>query len=174
MNNVTPEQLCAGLNKLWYALGLTGPQDKDVLTLAAQRIRSLEAGVWVIVDELGQLGCQEAYHDKVAAEQRADELKWQVQRLVGYPRRAKFLKPAGHKCGVSTGIHDGLTFGSGKLDNNGFWSKPCCECARAYEEQFPDDDECWPYADEQSAAEIMQQAGMSNMLESRRLNLSVE
>lgn len=35
---ITPEQYHAGLDKLWAALGLTGPQDKDVFTLAAEAI----------------------------------------------------------------------------------------------------------------------------------------
>lgn len=38
------------------------------------------------------------------------------------------------KCSVSTGIHDGLTFGSGNLDFNGFWEHPCNTCARWHEE----------------------------------------
>jgi hypothetical protein len=35
---LTPAQYHAGLDKLWDALGLTGPQDKDVFTLAAEAI----------------------------------------------------------------------------------------------------------------------------------------
>ncbi len=30
-----------------------------------------------------------------------------------------------HGCKVSTGIDGGLTFGTGDLDRNGFWSIPC-------------------------------------------------
>ncbi len=37
------------------------------------------------------------------------------------------------KCCCSTGIHDGLTYGQGKLDPNGFWEHPCWECARKAE-----------------------------------------
>jgi len=45
-------------------------------------------------------------------------------------------------CGCSTGIHEddiatgepdapwGLTYGSGQLDEWGYWSKPCRDCAR--------------------------------------------
>lgn len=40
---ITPEQYHAGVDKLWAALGLTGVQDKDVFTLAAERIKELEA-----------------------------------------------------------------------------------------------------------------------------------
>lgn len=36
--DITPEQYHAGLDKLWAALGVTGPQEQDVFTLAAQAI----------------------------------------------------------------------------------------------------------------------------------------
>lgn len=59
-------------------------------------------------------------------------------------------KLKGHEnCGVSTGIHECLTFGSGKLDKNGFWEIPCYECARNYEKQNPYSGPCWPHTDEQ-------------------------
>ena len=64
----------------------------------------------------------------------------------------KFVPPAGHKCGVSSHIADCLTFGTGKLDGSGCWEHPCAECARAHEEQFPDDGPCWPHTDEQLMA----------------------
>ena len=32
-------------------------------------------------------------------------------------------------CSCSTGIHDGSTYGSGELDKNGYWEKPCRICA---------------------------------------------
>jgi hypothetical protein len=38
-------------------------------------------------------------------------------------------------CSCSTGIHDGLTFGSGKLDKHGFFQFPCWDCARWHEKQ---------------------------------------
>jgi len=61
-----------------------------------------------------------------------------------------FVRPEGHNtCSISTGIHDHLTIGSGKLDDNGFWSIPCPVCARAHEEQFPECGECWPHREEQ-------------------------
>lgn len=37
------------------------------------------------------------------------------------------------KCSVSTGIHEGLTFGHGKLDNYGYWEHPCPICARNWD-----------------------------------------
>ena len=49
------------------------------------------------------------------------------------------------KCGVSTGIHDGLTFGSGDLDQNGFWEHGCEKCARLNEKLYPEDGRCWPF-----------------------------
>jgi len=36
--DITPEQYHAGVDQLWCALGLTGPQDKDVFTLAMEEI----------------------------------------------------------------------------------------------------------------------------------------
>ncbi len=60
---------------------------------------------------------------------------------------AKFKRPEGHKCHISTGIHGGLTFGNGELDEHGFWEKPCHECARAWEQRFPEDGACWPFSE---------------------------
>lgn len=42
-----PHQYHDGFDKLWAALGLTDIPDKDVFTLAAERIRSLEADGWM-------------------------------------------------------------------------------------------------------------------------------
>lgn len=58
----------------------------------------------------------------------------------------KFLKPAGHKCGVSSTVYDAISFGTGELDDNGFWEHGCYECARAWEKQFPASGECWPHS----------------------------
>jgi len=42
--------------------------------------------------------------------------------------------PCGNlKCSTSTGIHDGLTFGSGRLDEHGYWEFPCAICAREFD-----------------------------------------
>ena len=56
--------------------------------------------------------------------------------------------PKDHECFVSTGICDSLTFGSGKLDHNGYWEKPCEVCARAHEIRCPEDGPCWPFTEE--------------------------
>lgn len=48
-------------------------------------------------------------------------------------------------CKVSTGICDSLTFGSGELDEYGYWEKPCSICARAFEIEFPEYGACWPF-----------------------------
>ena len=60
-----------------------------------------------------------------------------------------FIRPEGHTCSISTGIHECLTIGRGKLDDNGFWSTPCPVCARAHEEQFAECGPVWPHAPEQ-------------------------
>lgn len=54
-----------------------------------------------------------------------------------------------HKCSVSTGIHDALTFGSGRLDDYGFWEKPCDECARKAEiRDSAEVGSYWPHTEE--------------------------
>ena len=65
------------------------------------------------------------------------------------PKVKRFKRPKGHQCKVSTGIHDCLTFGTGELNDNGFWEHSCEACARAYEQQFPEDGPCWPHTQEQ-------------------------
>lgn len=46
------------------------------------------------------------------------------------------------KCGVSTGICDRPTFGSGKLDDYGYWSRPCRACAAEHEKRTGE--KAWP------------------------------
>lgn len=48
-------------------------------------------------------------------------------------------------CSSSTGIHDELTFGKGKLADDGYWEIPCYECARAFEKLHPEYIACWPF-----------------------------
>lgn len=51
-------------------------------------------------------------------------------------------------CCVSTGICESLTFGSGKLDEYGYWENECWDCARAWEKHHPEDGPCWPFKPE--------------------------
>jgi hypothetical protein len=51
------------------------------------------------------------------------------------------------KCCWSTGIHDCLTVGRGKLDEYGFWEIPCPTCARRYEAENPHKCPVWPHTD---------------------------
>jgi hypothetical protein len=61
-----------------------------------------------------------------------------------------FVRPDGHEgCKVSMGIHECLTFGTGKLSDSGFWEYPCWECAREHERQFPECGPCWPHTEAQ-------------------------
>jgi len=54
------------------------------------------------------------------------------------------------KCGVSTSMFmEQLTFGSGDLDEYGFWEYPCAICAREYERRHPEDGMCWPLREKQ-------------------------
>jgi len=48
-------------------------------------------------------------------------------------------------CSTSTGISGHLTFGSGKLDQYGYWSKPCRNCAEDFEFQYPWMGTCHPF-----------------------------
>lgn len=48
------------------------------------------------------------------------------------------------ECCVSTTIAGEFSFGSGKLDNNGFWEFPCTICARAMEQEHLPFEYCWP------------------------------
>jgi hypothetical protein len=58
-----------------------------------------------------------------------------------------FQRPKGHEQHfASSTIAEDLSFGYGELDDNGFWEHGCYECARAYEQQFPEDGNCWPYS----------------------------
>ena len=41
------------------------------------------------------------------------------------------MSKCGKECFVSSGVHEGLTFGCGELDHYGYWSEPCHICARA-------------------------------------------
>ena len=78
-----------------------------------------------------------------------DQKKWDenYDRAFRKPVK-KFVKPVGHTCTASSGIHEGITFGTGELDDYGYWERPCWECARAWEEQYPEDGPAWPFAQE--------------------------
>lgn len=45
----------------------------------------------------------------------------------------KLPKCGNPKCRTSTGIHEGLTFGWGRLDGHGYWEFPCAVCAREHD-----------------------------------------
>lgn len=47
----------------------------------------------------------------------------------------KTTRPCGNpECSTSTGIHEGLTFGSGLLLEHGFWEFPCRICAKHFDD----------------------------------------
>ena len=46
-------------------------------------------------------------------------------------------------CMVSTGICGAITFGSGPLDDYGYWEEPCPACARQWEADHPGEF-AWP------------------------------
>jgi len=49
------------------------------------------------------------------------------------------------QCCVSSDLGGSFTFGSGTLDDNGYWEYPCSICARKHEEKFPHGLPCWPF-----------------------------
>jgi hypothetical protein len=51
------------------------------------------------------------------------------------------------KCAVTTTISGHFAFGSGVLDEFGFWENPCYDCARDHEKRYPNDGACWPFKD---------------------------
>ena len=59
------------------------------------------------------------------------------------------------ECGSSSGIHEGSTFGRGKLDDYGYWEIPCNECARKYELLYPEYGSAWPF-ERNEKGEILQ------------------
>jgi hypothetical protein len=51
------------------------------------------------------------------------------------------------ECGCSADPFDNLTFGWGRLDDNGYWDHMCYPCARAFENTFPQEKgKCLPLA----------------------------
>jgi len=55
-----------------------------------------------------------------------------LRKALGEENIEKALKHP-KDCSASTGICGQMTFGRGKLDNNGYWEIPCEECAENYE-----------------------------------------
>ena len=51
------------------------------------------------------------------------------------------------ECAASS-FEDIPTFGSGEMDQYGFFEKPCWICARKFEELEPGMGPCWPFSDE--------------------------
>ena len=51
-------------------------------------------------------------------------------------------------CRWSSGIHDCLTVGRGRLDEHGFWERGCPTCARKHETEHPEDGPVWPHKPE--------------------------
>lgn len=49
------------------------------------------------------------------------------------------------KCGASSAMDESITFGSGELDDYGYWEFPCALCARAFEKKHPEYGSCWPF-----------------------------
>jgi hypothetical protein len=64
----------------------------------------------------------------------------EIARFADDPRQLAQLRACGnHLCSCSTSIDDEtLTFGSGELDEYGFWEHPCLLCGNDYRTRHPD------------------------------------
>jgi len=61
-------------------------------------------------------------------------------------------------CGVSSGICERITFGSGELDDHGYWEHPCVICAAVAQRFTPSLGEVWPQPGEHKIPEWAGQA----------------
>lgn len=68
-----------------------------------------------------------------------------MSKYAEFQRQVKQRACGNPECSTSSGFHDGLTFGSGDLDDWGYWEFPCGPCARDYERRFPGEEPCWPF-----------------------------
>lgn len=57
------------------------------------------------------------------------------------------------ECGASTGVDGSVTFGSGALDDFGYWEKPCPVCAREWERLNPGET-AWPFRKIEKGEEV--------------------
>lgn len=64
-------------------------------------------------------------------------------------------------CCCSSSYFGHVTFGSGALDDYGFWEKPCLICALDYKRRYPKED-VWPENEEQVKAAIEFQGRRDN------------
>ena len=61
------------------------------------------------------------------------------------------------ECGASTGIDGSVTFGSGELDDFGYWEKPCSICATEWERLNPGET-AWPFRKIEKGAKAIMKA----------------
>ncbi len=95
------------------------------------------------------IGFTKDYDAAIAdAEVALECLKLRRDEALGTDWEGLKLEEGPHlKCAVITIISGHLAFGSGELNEFGFWENPCNECARDHEKQFPNDGACWPFKD---------------------------
>jgi hypothetical protein len=84
------------------------------------------------MEECPQCGMPDVFCD--CAEEEEEQREWEkMKKELGIEEK---IPACGNpKCGCSTGIHQGLTFGSGELDALGFWQYPCPICAREWDKR---------------------------------------
>jgi len=70
-----------------------------------------------------------------------------AEQMSAKSQAAEFKIPAcgNPNCCASTTIADQASFGSGELDNNGYWEHPCKTCAKAFKVIYPEK-KVWPEA----------------------------
>lgn len=97
--------------------------------------------------------CCEATEQRIQLRARIDEIDLTIdvlkeKRRLLFKQLYQMGKCEDPECGVSTGIHEGPTFGKGDLGPNGYWEKPCEVCARNHDEFYPE--ACsWPFTEEE-------------------------
>ena len=74
------------------------------------------------------------------------EGQWYVELIMNEHTRTKLLACGNKDCCASSNIAGHASFGSGELDDYGFWEKSCFICARSYETATRKT--AWPYTDE--------------------------
>lgn len=96
--------------------------------------------------------CCEPTEQRIQLRARIDEIDLTIdvleeKRRLLFKQLYQMGKCEDPKCSVSTGIHEGPTFGKGDLDPNGYWEEPCEVCARNHDEFFPEA-LSWPFKEE--------------------------
>lgn len=125
------EKMADQIGKAVQRYNELGRRRLDALEQELKALNSLKD----ILQEYAQKNIQELIKIPLAVHYVIDlNLHHEIPELMQAIREHLMNKPSCN-CRASTGIHGGLTFGRGPLDNYGFWARPCEACARWHEAQ---------------------------------------